>query len=1171
MTTTLSLGLRIISHGAGHYEVTATAQDGRLAGPTLLDWDLLNSSEFLACLAQIDAGEGEAAIAHKAGDILCAAVFRDQIKDLFAGLYNERVQFERGTDLQLRLDIDERASEIAQLPWELLRWREIPLATQERTPVIRQLSNLDYGAASLRLEGRPNVLVVIPEAIGLSTAHELDLITTALRAAGLPHEVLEGRVSLQRLDDALAAGTHHVLHFIGHGATTVSPAGTLESLLRFNHPTDTGEIWVNHERIRLLLSSYRDLRLVVLNACQSATVGGRQTNDAGRGFIGMAPSILRAGVPAVVAMQHLIADEAAVTFASTFYKRLTASRWAGRVDVAVNLARQACQSEFPHSFAFVAPVLYLSSSDGQLFDLVTPETVLRAQPVPVRASGGPPVTLAPPEPARPPAVPGFVGRERVLAGLMESLAMTHAVVITGMPGVGKTWLAAALAARCAAPENTFWYEFHQGDQIQSVIWKLAAFLAWHGREDVWRILNAAPATGFPLPPPQILFDYLIQLLRGLNCLFVLDNFQLVEEDALVAQLAERLGRELQEGQFSLVLVSRRAPGFLRAAREEEVMGLTLPETRQLLQVGGLKLDDASVADLHARTEGNPQYLALACEALTRTDAPEKLICHLQSVTGIAEHLLRTVDHQLADDERDVMAAVAVLMDYGGTRGAIEATLGRGGLRRTLIALTARMLLTQHDSDAGREYAQQAMVRAYFYDDLDPPQRNTMHRNTADYYASQEFDPLRAIRHYIAAGDITRAAQIAVENYWTILNQGQAAALSALLSALPLAALDSELRARLCLAWGHTLKQVGASGPAREQFETAAKTLEWAADSTKARALKAQVCGAMGDLLEVEAPRAALTWLEQGLELVKGTGSVEEAALLISIGAARAPIGDYEGAAESVERGLGLLPAGESQQRIDALINLGWIHGSKGDTARGNAFTREALALSERSRDIFRQISIRTNLSVDRYDAADYRGAVEDAMQAWSLAERTGSQRHQAALAVNLGAFFLRLGDEAQADRYLAEGLERSAAQGMHEFEVTALSNLGELRLRQGQIAAAEAALAQAEQMAERLEIRDLLPEIWRKQAEAQLAQTQFESAVVLAEWSIALARELDLPVEEGAGLRVLGQARLTGQGGCLDEQAAAAFERSLALLAEFSPYELAQTQAAYGAALERGR
>ena len=126
------------------------------------------------------------------------------------------------------------------------------------------------------------------------------------------------------------------------------------------------------------------------------------------------------------------------------------------------------------------------------------------------------------------------------------------------------------------------------------------------------------------------------------------------------------------------------------------------------------------------------------------------------------------------------------------------------------------------------------------------------------------------------------------------------------------------------------------------------------------------------------------------------------------------------------------------------------------------------------------------------------------MQAWSLAERTGSQRHQAALAVNLGAFSLRLGDEAQANRYLAEGLERSAAQGMHEFEVTALSNLGELRLRQGQIAAAEAALAQAEQMAERLEIRDLLPEIWRKQAEAQLAQTQFESAVVLAQRSIAL-------------------------------------------------------------------
>ena len=78
---------------------------------------------------------------------------------------------------------------------------------------------------------------------------------------------------------------------------------------------------------------------------------------------------------------------------------------------------------------------------------------------------------------------------------------------------------------------------------------------------------------------------------------------------------------------------------------------------------------------------------------------------------------------------------------------------------------------------------------------------------------------------------------------------------------------------------------------------------------------------MGDLLKVEAPRG-IDVAGAGPGTGEGDRLVEEAALLISVGATHAPIGDYEGAAESVERGLGLLPAGESQQRIDALINLG---------------------------------------------------------------------------------------------------------------------------------------------------------------------------------------------------------------------------------------------------------
>ena len=64
-----------------------------------------------------------------------------------------------------------------------------------------------------------------------------------------------------------------------------------------------------------------------------------------------------------------------------------------------------------------------------------------------------------------------------------------------------------------------------------------------------------------------------------------------------------------------------------------------------------------------------------------------------------------------------------------------------------------------------------------------------------------------------------------------------------------------------------------------------------------------------------------------------------------------------------------------------------------------------------------------------------------------------------------------------------------------------------------------------------------------------------------------LARELGLESEEGASLRVVGQTLLAGS---QTEAALAAFERSLALLADHDPYESARTQVQWGLAFMAG-
>ena len=85
------------------------------------------------------------------------------------------------------------------------------------------------------------------------------------------------------------------------------------------------------ELARLLVDHF-SLRLVVLNACLGAKA------DAGDTLTSTSSVLVRRGVPAVVAMQHEIGDQAAVEFARSFYTAL--ANWKP-VDESVAEARKA--------------------------------------------------------------------------------------------------------------------------------------------------------------------------------------------------------------------------------------------------------------------------------------------------------------------------------------------------------------------------------------------------------------------------------------------------------------------------------------------------------------------------------------------------------------------------------------------------------------------------------------------------------------------------------------------------------------------------------------------------------------------------------------------------------------------------------------------------------------
>jgi hypothetical protein len=165
--------------------------------------------------------------------------------------------------------------------------------------------------------------------------------------------------TLPALEAELKKG-YHILHFVGHGV--FNEAAQQASLLLADEENQVA-LASDQSLAEMLarqlsnLEAQRDdkLRLVVLASCQSAA---RSPDDA---FRGLAPRLVAAGVPAVLAMQDKIQMDTAREFSRVFYGRLLAH---GQVDLACNEARSALLSGGQAGAAI--PALFMRLPDGQL-------------------------------------------------------------------------------------------------------------------------------------------------------------------------------------------------------------------------------------------------------------------------------------------------------------------------------------------------------------------------------------------------------------------------------------------------------------------------------------------------------------------------------------------------------------------------------------------------------------------------------------------------------------------------------------------------------------------------------------------------------------------------------------------------------------------------------------
>jgi hypothetical protein len=293
----------------------------------------------------------------------------------------------RGANVRLRLWLDEKASEL-----QTVRWERVVLSTPGAPCKLATSKNVALSRYILveQPDGNPpksvffRLLVAVANPEGLPPSKTINVETELAnfvkefeeahsdrrievsvlpgrtkisaelqaRISNLGWKVISGNSTLENISDELHK-SYHGLHILAHGDFNPK-TGTGALLLE----ADTGgpsEVW--DSALQSWLTS--ELQLIVFQACLSAAAPAEGKPP----FTGLAPSLIRLGLPAAVAMQDFVGMDAARTFFSEFYRSLLDD---GFVDIAVNRGRQRLINNDPLD-NWSIPALFTRLRGGRLW------------------------------------------------------------------------------------------------------------------------------------------------------------------------------------------------------------------------------------------------------------------------------------------------------------------------------------------------------------------------------------------------------------------------------------------------------------------------------------------------------------------------------------------------------------------------------------------------------------------------------------------------------------------------------------------------------------------------------------------------------------------------------------------------------------------------------------
>jgi LuxR family maltose regulon positive regulatory protein len=384
----------------------------------------------------------------------------------------------------------------------------------------------------------------------------------------------------------------------------------------------------------------------------------------------------------------------------------------------------------------------------------------------------------------------LIARDDLVARLDRAVA-GKVTVISAPAGSGKTSLLRAWAGRPGRPGRLAVTQVRRGQHDARSFWLalLGAVRDAVGDADDAEPLPAAPGFNAAAMADRVLAE--LAAARG-GITLVIDDLHELSSPEAIAQLSRLLAN--LPPRLHLVLATRhdlrlrlhqlRLAGQLAEIRAAELR-FSERETRALLAASGIALSEGSVARLHQRTEGWAAGLRLAALSLAGHPDPERFVAEFSgSDRVVAEYLIAEMMDRQPAAVQDLLLRTCLLDQVNGELA--DLLTGRPGSERILLDLEDANAFVV-SLDPGRTWFRYHRLLADFLR-LEvrrtlPAEVPGLHRRAARWFAEQG-QAADAIRHTEAAGDWPEAARLLADQSFSLMLDGRAETIGALVRAFP---------------------------------------------------------------------------------------------------------------------------------------------------------------------------------------------------------------------------------------------------------------------------------------------------------------------------------------------------------------------------------------------------